>query len=251
MCVLIADDAAAQIWELHQREIREVRQLRDPSLRKPDYAYGMVEHRIHNKGEELAKRHHRRVAATLGDLFRAEGFDLLAVGGQAHQVSTVTGFLPRELRERLAGTFTIDAATATPADVRHAAEAVMDAYEQQEQRDLVAEITEAVAERRWAALGLEACLWAGSVSAIDRLAVQEGAEAPGVVCDRDGWMALSGETCAVCGGPTRATADVVDELIEAVTNDSGTVRHIRVDTDLRGLGARLRFPLPPRPAVRV
>jgi peptide subunit release factor 1 (eRF1) len=249
MAVVIADDATAQVWALYLREIRQIQRLRDPALRKPDYAYGMAEHRVHHKAEELAERHYRRVATTLADIFRVEGFDLLAVGGHPHELSTFIEFLPRQLQDRIAGTFTIDAGTATPADVRRNAELIMDHYEQQEQRGLVAEIVEAVAQRRRAALGVEPCLWAGTVAAVQKLAVQEGAEAPGVVCDRDGWMALSGASCPLCGQPTRATADVLDELIEAVIDDSGSIAHVRVDTELRRhlVGARLRFPLPPTP----
>jgi peptide chain release factor subunit 1 len=249
MCVVIADDATAQVWELYLREIREVERFRDPALNKPDYAYGMAEYGVHNKVEELAKRHYRRVATTLNDVFRIEGFDLLAVGGHPHEVSNFIDFLPRDLRGRIAGTFTIDASTATPADVRSSAEAIMDRYEQDEERSLVAEIVEAVAERRRAALGVEPCLWAGTVAAIQKLAIQEGAEVPGVVCDRDGWMALSGAKCPLCGEATRATADVLEELVEVVIDGSGSVEHVRVDTELRQhkAGARLRFPLPPKP----
>jgi peptide chain release factor subunit 1 len=48
----------------------------------------------------------------------SEGFDLLAVGGHPYEVSAFTKVLPRSLRERLAGTFSIDARAATPADLR-------------------------------------------------------------------------------------------------------------------------------------
>ena len=58
-----------------------MRRLRDPALRKLNFAYGKQEHKVHHKAEELAKRHHRRVVTMLDDLRRAEGFDLLAVGG--------------------------------------------------------------------------------------------------------------------------------------------------------------------------
>jgi peptide chain release factor subunit 1 len=249
MCVVIADDATAQVWELYLREIREVQRLRDPSVRKPDYAYGMAEHGVHNRVDELAKRHYRKVATTLNDVFRAEGFDLLAVGGHPHEVSAFTDFLPRELQVRVAGTFTIDAGAATPADVRRSAESIMERYEQEEERSLVAEILEAVAGGRLAAVGVAPCLWAGTVAAIQHLAVEEDARAPGVVCGRDGWMALSGDVCPLCANPTRPTADVIDELVESVIDNSGSVKHVRVDTGLRQhrVGARLRFPLPPQP----
>ncbi|GAA2639845.1 hypothetical protein GCM10010399_86650 [Dactylosporangium fulvum] len=251
MCVVITDDAIAQVWDLYLRELREVWQSRDPALRKPDYAYGRAEYGVRNKSGELAKRHYRRVVEVLTDRFRDGGFDVLAVGGHQHEVASFIEYLPRELRERVAGTFTVDANTATAGDVRRAAESVMEQYEQQEERGLVAGIAEAVAERRRAAFGLDTCLWAGTVSAIETLAVEEGVEQPGVVCDRDGWMSLAGEACALCGEPVRATTDVIDELVESVMDDGGSVRHIRFDTELRdhAVGARLRFPLPEKPAA--
>jgi peptide chain release factor subunit 1 len=249
MCIVIADDSTAQVWELHLREIREVRWFRDPVLRKPDVAYGMAEHRVRNKGEELAKRHYRRVAAELNDIYLARGFDLLAVGGHPHEVSRLVDGLAQELRDRIAGTLTLDASTATPTDVRRSAESIMDRHEREEDRGLVAEIVAAVAERRRAVLGVEQCLWAGTVAAIGTLAMRDGAAVPGVVCDQDGWMALSGATCPLCGQPIRPTVDVLDELVESVIHRGGSVRYVRTETALsrHTAGAILRFPLPPGP----
>ena len=164
-------------------------------------------------------------------------------------MSAFTEVLLRPLRERLAGTFNLDASTATPTDVRREAQSIMDCYERDEERRLVTEIVEAVAERRQAALGLDDCLWAGTLAAIDRLAVQGDASMPGVVCDRSGWLALSGETCPLCGEPTRPRGDVIEHLVEAVIDDGGSVEHVTADTDLRThvAGALLRFPLRPKP----
>jgi peptide chain release factor subunit 1 len=249
MCIAVVDEASVQVWKLYLNEIRQVQRLRDPALRKPNFAYGKQEHKVHHKAAELAKRHYRRVVTMLDDLNRSEGFDLLAVGGHPYEVGVFTEILPRPLQERLAGTFSIDARTATPADVHHEAKLIMDRYEREAERRLVAEIVEAVAERRRGALGLNDCLWAGTLAAIDRLAVQESASVPGVVCDRSRWLALSGETCPLCGEPTRPTGDVIDDLIEAVINDGGSVEHVASDTDLRThvTGALLRIPLLPKP----
>jgi peptide chain release factor subunit 1 len=249
MCVVIVDAAAARVWELYLNEIHQVERLRDPALRKPDYAYGMAEHRVHRKAEELAKRHYRRVVTVLDDMFRVRGYDLLAIGGHPHDVSTFTDFLPRHLRERIAGTFTVDAANATASDIRREAEAVMERYEREQERRLVAEIVEAVAEKRRAALGVDDCLWAGTVAAVQQLAIQDGATLPGMVCDSDGWLGTSGETCPLDGKPTRSTSDVLDELVEAVIDEGAAIEHVAADTALSRhlVGALLRFPLPPKP----
>jgi peptide chain release factor subunit 1 len=98
-------------------------------------------------------------------------------------------------------------------------------------------------------LGLELCLWAGSVSAIDRLMIQDGAIAPGVICDRKHWLALAGDTCPVCDRPLRAAPDVIDELVQVVIDDGGSIRHVSAHTVLTECvaAASLRFPLPPKP----
>jgi peptide chain release factor subunit 1 len=98
-----------------------------------------------------------------------------------------------------------------------------------------------------ATAGLDTCLQAGSVAAIQQLLVQEGATAPGVVCDESGWLALAGDTCPLCGKPTRHTEDVIGELVQAVIDDGGSIRHVETETKLKDhtVAATLRFPLPP------
>ena len=133
----------------------------------------------------------------------------------------------------MAGTFSIDPHTATTATVRAHAEAILDRYELDEQRRAVADLLETVASGGLAAAGLEPCLWAGSVAAVRTLLVQEEAVAPGVVCDASRWFATDGEACPLCGAPTRTTPDVIDELVEAVIDEGGSIQHVRADTELR------------------
>jgi peptide chain release factor subunit 1 len=250
-CVLVVDKESARTWELYAGEISETSSL-SSALRTPQYAgwHGLEEYRVRNKAEEMAKRHFRRVATVLDDFFRAGRFELLAVGGHDFEVSTFVEFLPRNLREAIAGTFSIDLDTATTHDIRVSAEAIVERYETEEERGWVTDVYEKLAVGGNAVVGLEGCLWAGSVAAIQQLLVQEGATAAGVVCDESGWLAESGGTCGICGRPTRRTGDVIDELAEAVIDTGGTVEHVAADTPLTEdiTAARLRFPLPPSSA---
>ena len=71
-----------------------------------------------------------------------------------------------------------------------------------------------------------------------------------MVCDESGWLALSGDTCPLCGEPTRPTADVVEEPIEAAAH---AVAVLTVELDnptgygriLRSSGAALDHPVHP------
>lgn len=251
MCVVLVDKAWAQVWELHMGEMRETTQIKDRALRKPNFAAGMAEYRVRNKADELSKHHYRRVGAVLDELLRTEGFDVVVLGGHPFEMTAVTGFLSRDVAARVAGTFAVDPDTATVADIRRSAEAIMERYERDEEQRLIGEILEAAATGRPAAIGLEPCLWAGSVAAVQHLVLDEGAAVPGVVCDQSGWLGTSGRECPLCGQPTRETPDVLDELAEFVVEEGGAVEHVADNPALRThrVAAALRFPLPPGPRL--
>jgi peptide subunit release factor 1 (eRF1) len=246
-CVVVIDKESARAWEFYQDEMRELTKVKDRVLRKPNYAAGREEYRVRNKADELIKRHYRRVAEILDELFRTGGYDLLIVGGHEYEVPAFLEFLARELRDRVAGSFSIDPTTAPLAEVRARAASIVAGYERDEERRFVAEVLDRFAAGELAAVGLAPCLWAGSVAAIQQLLVEDGVTVPGVVCDESGWLGLEGDSCPLCGKPTRRTADVIDELVQAVIDEGGSVEHVQAGTKLdeHTLAAALRFPLPP------
>jgi peptide chain release factor subunit 1 len=250
-CTAVVDRESAHIWELYLGNVRDAGKLRYEALRNPSYAgwNGLDEHHVRNRAEELEKRHFRRVASELERVFGTGRFDVLTVAGHEHEIPRFIEMLSNPLRGRLIGTFAIDPNTATTRTIRERAEEILESYEREQERLWVAEVLESAAAGGPAAVGLDSCLWAGSVAAIERLLVNEGATAPGVVCDQSHWLARSGETCPLCGAATRATPDVIDELAEAVVAESGSIRHVGDGARLgkRVAAASLRFPLPPEP----
>ncbi|MGV9301798.1 baeRF10 domain-containing protein [Nonomuraea sp. NPDC004354] len=250
-CVLIIDREAARAWELYQEEIHEIGKVRGRVLRKPDYAgwAGYAEYRVRNKADDLAKRHYRQTVNLLDELFRTESYDLLIVGGQSDDVTVFLDFLPHHLRSKVAAVFTVDVSKATVEDIRENAERILADYEREDEIRRVQEVFERAATGGNAAITIDDCLWGGTVAAVDYLLVQDGAEVPGVVCEKSGWLARSGETCPLCGGPTRRSPDVLEDLAETVIDEGGSVEHVTADTRLKNhtAAAALRFPLPPRP----
>jgi peptide chain release factor subunit 1 len=249
--LLIVDKKTAQLWEVYQDEMHPVASIEDPALRQPNHAAGNSERNVHNRAQVLLNRHYRRVVEVLDQLVRTKGFEVLLVGGRDHEVPGFVDFLPPDLRERMFATFTVDPGTATAGDLRRIAATLIERYERDEERRLVGEILETTAAGGRAVAGLEPCLWAGSMAAIESLVVQEGATVPGVVCDQSAWFGLSGRVCALCGAPTRRVPDVIDELVTSVIENGGAVEHVEAQTGLPEhiLAAKLRFPLPPQPTV--
>ena len=249
-CVAVVDRARATVWELFADEIEPVGALSDRKIRKPNYAATMAEDRVHNKVEELAKKHYRHTAAELAQLHEADGYDLLAVGGHRSELPHFLDTLPRDLRDRVAGTFTVDPHTVDRGTIKQNVEPIVARYMCDVDLRLVGEALERVAMGRgFGVLGVADCLWAATVKAVETLLVQDGAMVAGVVCTNCGWLGTSGDTCPLCEHATRYTGDILDELAQAVIDESGRVRHVQEDTDIKGhlAAASLRFPLPPIP----
>jgi hypothetical protein len=140
--------------------------------------------------KELTNRHFRQVVTMLDELYRTDGYELLAIGGHQPELPRFLDFLTHDLRGRVAGTFMTDDATFTLGEIKPAAQAIVDRYERSEEERMVADAVQAVAAGGLAALGLQKCLWAGSVTAVGRLMIQDGAVTPGVICDQDRWLPL-------------------------------------------------------------
>jgi hypothetical protein len=249
-CVVIVDKESARAFEVYQDEMRELATIRDRILRKPNFAAWRAEYNVRNKADELNKRHYRHVAQILGEMLRAGRYDLLIIGGHEYEIPAFLEFLPNDLRNRVAGTFSIDPATAPAVEIRAAADAIVQRYEHDQDEQLLQEVLDKQASGGLGAVGVKDCLWAGSVAAIGQLLIADGATTPGVVCDESGWVALTGDTCPFCGKATRSTPDVIEELVLAVIDEGGSVHDFAAaDTTLAKdtLAATLRFPLPPVP----
>lgn len=236
-CVAVVDRAGATVWEVFADEIEPVAALSDRTERPPD-------------ARTTAEKHFRYTAAELAHLRKADGYDLLAVGGHRSELPHFLDTLPRALRERVAGTFTVDPHSLDRGELKQKVEPIVARHRRDVDLRLVGEVLERVAAGRGqGVLGVHDCLWAATVKAVETLVVQDGATLAGVVCTNCGWLGTSGDPCPVCRHATRHTEDVLDELAEAVVDESGRVRHIAEDTEIEEhlAGASLRFPLPPTP----
>ena len=250
--VAVIDEKSADLWELFQSDVRHLSAVEDQALRKPHYGgwYGLDEHRVRNKSEELAKKHFVHVAQVIADLFSGSDYELLVIGGHDAEVARFQGFLPARLRQSVVGTFTVDARTANERDIRLLASELVERYERDEERRKVVEVMERAAAGQPAALGLAACLWAATTADVQELLVHDDLTTPGVVCPECGWLGEAGDVCPVCGAEPRHEDDIIDELVEKVIDDGGSIEHVEAETELAAhvVAALLRFPLPPLPS---
>ncbi|RMF39526.1 MAG: hypothetical protein D6753_13635 [Planctomycetota bacterium] len=247
-CAVVVDRRQAAVYEFFMGELLDTDIRISEGVRKKNYAghYGLKEHNVRNHAEEVANRHYRAVASLLFDRFKANEYDLLFVGGHEDTNQEFIPFLHPYVRQRVAGTFVVDPATVTPAELKEICSRLEREYEEREERELVQQLLDGAVKERQAVLGIERTLDAANVAAISTLLVQDGAVVPGVVCDSCGWLGLEGDRCPNCQSDTRKAPDILDELAEDVISEGGTVEHIASDTPLKQhvVGAMIRFPVP-------
>jgi peptide subunit release factor 1 (eRF1) len=143
-CVLVVDRTSAPVWEMYQDEMREVSTVRDP-LHKAGNTGARAEDRVQNRVDEQAKRHFRRVASMVGQLLRTDGYDVLVVGSHEYELADFLRLLPRELRGRVAGTFSADPAATPVAEIHDQADAVLRRYQRERDQGLVNHVLELAA----------------------------------------------------------------------------------------------------------
>lgn len=247
-CVAVVDKEHAWIYEFFMGDLEDASRVRGRVLRQPNFAggwQGYQEHRVHDRAEQLVRRHFRETADRIDELVRRTDVELLIVGGHEETVTEFLPHLPHHLQPRVAGRFTIDPATMSPGHVREHADQVVDVYERDEERRLVDEALERSAAGGLGATGLEWCLMAVNEHAVQLLLVHDDEQSPGRACDNCGWLGLEGEECPVCGRSTRKAPDVIDEMSATVLDTSGRVEHVYADTPLarHGVAGLLRFPV--------
>jgi peptide chain release factor subunit 1 len=248
-CVAVVGRRIASIFRFSMGSLETWEEMRDEEVRKANYGgfSGYEEHRVRARSDELAVRHYRHVGARLAELQRnGNGFDLLIVGGSDAHVAGTVDALPPDVAARLAGSFTVDIRTMTPATVLAHAQRVAAAWEHEREQKLVADLLDAAASGGDAVLGLEPVCEAVNQRAVDVLFIQIGRAVPGFVCAECGWVSCTADpTCRACGAGLRWVPDLIDRLIESVRTSGGAVQHVLTDGALADVevGARLRYSL--------
>lgn len=247
-CAVIIDRRRADIFQFFMDDLEVWEQRNEEEVRKSNYGgfAGYDERRVRTHAAEVAQRHFRDVASRLFELRKDPGFDLLLVGGQQENVDGLVGALHPEVGGRMAGTFSIDAHTSTPAVVLDHCRSLARAHDAAVKHELVEHIIDTAKGGGLAVLGLEALLAAANQKAIETLAIDIQYGSSGMRCSRCSWLSLTGgESCAACGDANREVPDIVDALASSVRRSGGSVKHVLHESALAEyqVGATVRFPI--------
>jgi hypothetical protein len=147
----------------------------------------------------------------------------LVIGGQDDGIRRLLANAPPAVREAVAGSFTADPRTLTPARVRDLASPIVTRWAELRARRAAAEIL-AMPLGGLAAVGLPSCLAAISAGAVQTLVVPGDGLVPGYECGRCGTLSLIADNCCPDWGTAALPVpDVIEEMTGRILEDGGEV----------------------------
>ncbi|NNK91068.1 MAG: hypothetical protein HKO87_01425, partial [Acidimicrobiia bacterium] len=238
------------IFRFYGGELESWEEMAEEEIRKSNYGgfSGYEEHKNRNRADEVAGKFFKIVAGRLHDLLKENDFDLLLLGGPRQHVDGLHAAIHPDLDQRLAGTFTVDPATTTPANVAEYCEELAAAHDQGHEEALVERLFDTARSGGLAVLGLHRVLEAANQKAVDRVIIQAGRTSPGNQCSACSWLVDHDvASCPACGEDMRKVPDLLDALSDVVRASGGSVSNVLAETPLAEdeVGALLRY------AVRV
>lgn len=240
--VLLVDRQRARMFVFELGELVEHSEELDELPRDYDDVGNSERNDHQNHVEALVDQHARKAAALAWSVYQRVGFDRFTVGAPDDLLSHVQELVHPYLRARWSGRIEVTP-TASPDEIRAAAEKVEARVERDKEAELVSRMRDAVGTGKGAA-GLAETLAALGAGRVDTLLVSRGFAVDGWRCGSCNTLFAKGRSCPTCGAEMRSVHDVVEEAVEAALAQSCRVEICvdNADLDVAGrIGALLRY----------
>ena len=236
----VLDQQHAWVFRINGSHVDVMVASAAPGVRNTGFGswYGLGSHQVSQRITQLAHHCFDDTAASMKQALEASGQQPLVIGGHKDAVPAFLAALPDDIRDRCAGSFTADPSTMTADQVREQSATVMGRWvsqcEQQAVTQLLAEPAGSLT-----ALGLDACLAAVNVHAVQVLAVPAEGLISGFACELCGTLASTPPGCPHAIVTAHPVPDLIEEMVAATLDDDGEV--VAIDDPPAGVAARLRF----------
>jgi peptide subunit release factor 1 (eRF1) len=246
VCVALVDERFARILRGSADALGELVSFGDPVHGRQDQG-GWSQARYQRSQHEDVDSHLRHVARVLHDLLNVSPYDRLLVACTEPLWPRVVGKLHPEVRRRMhEERLVLDVGDVGIEDVVRAARQVLEAEHRQHLSAVLAELQERHARPAdgRAAVGLEDVLLALVERRVEVLLYEPGLKASGIVCPRDRWMGVEGESCPIDGGPVERRANILEDAVQSALGQSAEVLPVGERAELGpfgGIAATLRF----------
>jgi peptide chain release factor subunit 1 len=236
------DPAAERSTKFHNPQGKYAKKTAPATAgRSPGQGFG--EFNFNRMVENEIQRHFKYVAQKLNDYYRAENFRWLILGGTEENISEFSHYLHTDLRNKIAGSVSIDFERTKPSLVMDVSLDVLEAARVERQKKLIDEFAGKLPVG-YAVDGLKATLDALRNAQARVLLVEKGFSQPGFVCpESEVYLTDASEKCPDGEEPAPVN-DLIDCAIDEAFDQGAEVEIIPDEPykkHVHGMGAILRF----------
>lgn len=174
---------------------------------------------LRNRIDQVANRNLRDVVNLTQEFYRVGQCERIILAGTDENRARFMGLLPKNLRSKVIGGFSIDMSASVLAVLEQSLQ-VMNNSVAERKAALVQGIITA-AHKGTGSIGLADTLMAVQQQRVQTLAISAGFSAPGYICNQCGTISAERvEQCPACSGDVREIEDIVDNLVRnAILHD--------------------------------
>lgn len=245
-CACLVDRNKARFFEIEGENIYEQESLvGELSRPRTDGFEGYDAGHVERRSGQEANHHFKRVAERLLERYGSDKCEAIVIGCRDDSWSAIERHLHPYVKQRLAGHFVVDPATASPDEVRQQSAKVLQQHREKHRRELLSEVLDEARANNHGALGLRRVLRSLEQGEIQTLLIGDGFIAEGVECPNCGHIDMRMVSkCAVCGQETHDIDDLCDALIGRALRSGVEIMRIPPTPEFEkagNIGALLRF----------
>jgi len=245
--VVLIDRHRARIFDLRLGELTERHDLFHPLPRRGrsdgygGYDGGHAQRRV----EDEARQHFKNVADTLKDLLERGVFEKWILACQDAHRPLFEPLLHPYVSQALIGRFHADLAHATRDEIRSHAQQLLDRWQSERRRDLIAQAVNQARSNSRGVTGLRRVLRSLELGEVQTLLIGENLQAHAVECSGCGHIdAHLVSFCPVCGKATQEIVDVGEAILPWVVRRDIETYYVKGGPEFDKVGniaALLRF----------
>ncbi len=245
--VVLLDRHRARIFDLRLGELTERHDLFRPLPRRGrgdgfgGYEGGHAQRRV----EDEARHHFKNVAEALKDLLEKGVFEKWILASQDALRPMFESQLHPYVSQALIGRFHADMGHVTSDEIRYQAQQLLDRWQSERRRDLIAQAVDQARSNSRGVTGLRRVLRSLELGEVQTLLIGEGLQAHAVECSGCGHIdAHLVSFCPVCGRATQEVVDVSEAILPWVVRRDIETFYVKGDSEFDKVGniaALLRF----------
>jgi peptide chain release factor subunit 1 len=241
--IAMVDRKKARLFSMYAGILNERKEVYD-EVQGRHKKGGWSQARFQRHVDDQATKHLQNVSALLYDVYKAEKFDHLILGGPQESRTIFKNILHSSLQKNIVGEVDLGIDESF-VEIQEAIKKVIDDFEVKQSKQYVKRLFERLGKNHLAVAGLKKTVAMLNQARIHTLMVKQDLSLQGFKCMHCETPFVDKiEKCELCNKKVSPTSDIIDEIVEKTMEMNGEVKFIKTSKELDkvgGIAALLRW----------